>query len=268
MSKNTNGSGNGKAKDENIVHFPTLANRDRMRREQLEKEAQEAKAKKAYIKIQRGANDAPMFNFGNITPFAKFMALAFIAVHLVIFLLLSYPQRMDAFYMLGFVPGYFTGVVSPTPWFAPIGVITHMFVHGSWMHLAFNGVMGLALSVLFERNFGTRTTAIFFFACGIIGAAFYMAFAPYSTTPVIGASGCISGLFAAAIMFLHERGQMGRFSGKLSQYGPWPILGFWLAFMLIAGFVSGEKMAWQAHIGGFVGGAVLYYLLRTKRIKF
>lgn len=259
MNKNTNGTGNGEDpnKDEKVIRFPTLADRDRIAREQREAEKRRAKAKRA-------ANDVPFMNLSKITPFVRFLMLAMILVHIPVFLLLGYPARHDVFYIMGFVPADLTNGFTNMPWFAPIGLISHVFIHGSWMHLVFNGVMAMAMGILFERNFGTRTTTIFFFACAIAGACLYLALNPYSTAPVVGASGGISGLFAAAIMLLNDRGQMG----PIGRRGPWPVLGFWLLFMLVAGFLSGENTAWQAHMGGFIAGAGLYYMLRTGRLKF
>lgn len=259
MTKKTNGSGNGVDKDQKdkVVRFPTLAERDRIARE-------ERKAEARRVKIKRAANDVPFINWGKITPFARTLMLTIIVVQLFVYLALSYPERHDAFNLLGFIPADFTSGFTNMPWYAPLNLFTHTIIHGSWMHLIFNGVMAMALGIMFERNFGTRTTTIFFFACAGAGALLYFALNPTSTVPVIGASGGISGLFAATIMLLGERGQMG----KLGRRGPWPILGFWLAFMLLTGFLSGEDTAWQAHMGGFIAGAAIYYGLRTGRLKF
>ncbi|MCB1532935.1 MAG: rhomboid family intramembrane serine protease [Alphaproteobacteria bacterium] len=261
MTEKKNGKSNGSGADEEkIVRFPTLAERDRMARE--EREAEKRALKNARIK--RAANDVPFMNLSKITPFVKFLIAAFLLVHIPVFLFLGYPARHEAFFYLGFVPGRFTGVFGPMPWYAPLNFISYVFIHGSWMHLVFNTVMAMAMGILFERSYSTRTTVIFFFACAILGAGLHLALNPFSTAPVIGASGGISGFFAAAILMLGERGQMG----AIGKRGPWPILGFWLLFMLVVGFLSGEDTAWQAHVGGFVAGAGLYHLLRTGRIRF
>ena len=259
MTKKTNGSGNGHDKDadEKIVRFPTLAERDRIAREERKAEAKRMKARRA-------SNDVPFLNLSKITPFVRVLILAIIAVHLIVFLFLSYPMRHEAFMALGFVPADFTNDLTNMPWYAPLNLASHTLIHGSWMHLIFNGVMAMALGILFERNFGTRRAVIFFFACAAAGALAHLAINPFSTAPVIGASGGISGFFAAAILFLSERGQMG----NLGRKGPWPVLGFWLAFMIIVGLISGGETAWLAHIGGFIAGGGIYYLLRTGRINF
>lgn len=262
MSDNNNNEDNSE-KSETVIKFPTLAERDRHMRKQREEEARAQKAKQRARAASRAANDVPFLNLNRITPFVKYFTAAILLVHTVIFLFLSYPARHDVFIYAGFIPANFTNTLGALPWYAPITFFSHVFIHGSWMHLIFNTVMLLAMGILFERSYGTRATAIFFFACALGGALLQLALTPYSTSPVIGASGGISGLFAAGMMILNDRGQMG----KIGKYGAWPVLGFWLGFMLIAGFLSGENTAWQAHIGGFIAGAGLYYALKTKRIK-
>ena len=250
MNDKTNGSGRShKDKNEDkVLSFPTLAERDRLRREQI---AQGAPAK------------VPFINTGNILPFTRVMIIAFLAVHIPVHLIFDSGAKLQAFYTMGFVPGYFTGAAGGMPWFAPLGLVAHMFIHGSWMHLAFNIVMGLALGLFFEREFGTRSATLFFFACGAAGAALYFILNPFSTVPVIGASGGISGFFGAAILLLNQRGLLGR----MGRRGPWPLIIFWTVFMIVGGLLSGGTMAWQAHVGGFLTGVLIVRLHQKGKIR-
>lgn len=259
MNNKTNGTGNRPDKDdtEKVVRLPTLAERDRKAREERKAEAKRMKAR-------RVANDVPFMNLNKITPFARYLTVSMLLVQIVFALFLDYPTRHDVFMTWGFVASDFTSGLANMSWYTPLTIFSHTLIHGSWMHLAFNIVMALALGILFERNFGTRTTAIFFFACAALGALFYLLLNPLSQMPLVGASGGVSGFFAATIMLLSERGQMG----NLGRRGPWPVLGFWLAFMLLTGFLSGENVAWQAHMGGFLAGTGLYYGLSRGKIKF
>lgn len=265
-----NGSGNGHDKKaDKIVHFPTLAERDRTRKEkQRQERAQETwRAKNAPFAGQKNAT--PFFNFSKIPPFTRVMVMLLIAIHIPLHFLVSSGLKLQILYMCGFVPGYFTGAVGEIPWFAPLGLFTHVLIHSDFMHLTFNAIMMLAFGVFFERIFGARRTGLFFMACGVMGALFYFALNPLSTVPVIGASGSISGLFAAVIMLMHERGQMGGFARF--GYGPWPMIGFWAVLMIVLGLLSGGAMgasvAWQAHLGGFLGGAALFHAMRKGLIR-
>ena len=180
-------------------------------------------------------------------------------MHIVASVLLAPAERMELFYYVGFVPEYFSGyfieTMSEFPWFAPFGLITHTLIHGSWTHLAFNTVMMLALGTFFERIYGARKTAIFFVICSVVGAMLYFVFDPFSTSPVIGASGGISGFFGAMLYILGKTRQMG----QLGQKGPWPVIIFWAGLMIVMGLIGGN-VAWQAHLGGFLTGVILVQL--------
>lgn len=260
MINGSNGKGpEGRDEDkkEKILHFPSLAERDRIRKEQQARE----NAWREEYKTRNKTAAVPFFNFGNIPPFTGFMSAAFVLVHFA--MLLAGPSlETKIIYMFAFVPGYFTGAMGEFPLAALLGPFTHVFFHGGWMHLTFNTVMMLALGTFFERIFGTPRTIFFFFACALAGAAVHFALNPASTVPIIGASGGLSGLFGAMIILLNAGGEMG-FPGRR---GPWPLIGFWLLFMIGTGMISGGSLAWAAHVGGFLAGIGLLYLMRSRRI--
>jgi membrane associated rhomboid family serine protease len=254
MNAGSNGSKpDGDGKEDKIVRFPTLAERDRMRKQELAKE-----------KAAKARAQAPFFNGKKIPPFTRAMVIVFLAVHAVLYLVLPSDEKVEAYFLLGFVPGYYTGVEGSMPWFALLGPVTHMFVHGGWMHLAFNTVMALALGMFFETQFGMRRTVIFFFICGLAGAALFFILNPHSMQPVIGASGGLSGLFGALLILQQQRGRFG----IMNRRGPWPLVIFWAAFMVLIGIASGDNIAWQTHIGGFLTGALIIYLAQKGKIKF
>ncbi len=246
----TNGSGNGHDKDDRIVRFPSKD--ERRKKERLKKES------------LRPANDrpaTPFFNFGRIPLFTRLLLLAFVLVQ--VGLTFAPPElQTQIVYTFGFVPAYFTDALKPFPYGAALSPITHIFIHGGWMHLAFNSVMAVSLGMFFERELGTRRTIFFFFICGLAGALTYFALNPFSEVPVIGASGSVSGLFGALIMLLGKRGGLGR-----QTRGPWPLVAFWLVFMVLTGALTGGAVAWQAHIGGFLAGIGLLHLLQKGKIR-
>lgn len=246
-----NGSGNGHDRDkrDNIVHMPTLAERDRLRKE---KEKQE-KAWRAQYKKQ---NSVPFFNAGKIPLFTRIMIALFVAVHLPLYLLVDPVARYEIFTSWGFVPGAFTGK-TPWAWHTLLTPLTHIFIHGSWMHLLLNGTMMLVMGMFTENVFGPRRMLFFFFVCGILGAAFYFLLNPFSAAPVIGASGGISGLFAMTFLLMRERGMMG----PVGRRGVWPFVLLWMAVIVGMGLLGGD-IAWQAHLGGFLSGLGLFYLIK------
>ncbi len=253
MSKS---NGHDKTEDEKrdedkIVHFPSLAERTKKIRAAAGKNAPPRPAA------------VPFFNFGIIPVFTRTLVISFVLVQAALSLA---PDDLAGgiIYTFGFVPGYFTGAVKPFPLGAALSPLTHIFLHGGWMHLAFNTLMTVTLCMFFEREFGTRRAIIFFFFSALCGAAFYFALNPFSTAPVIGASGGTSGLFGALIIIIAKRGGLP----GTAKHGPWPLIAFWVLFLMLTGMFSGDNTAWQTHIGGFLGGIGLLHLMQSGRLKF
>lgn len=258
--KKTNGTGNGRDPyNKDVIKFPTLAERDRIRKEKEKEEAQWRAEYKKKQKIQTG----PLLNIGNIPLFARAFFVTVVAVHFLLFVVFDAGVRLQAFYSLGFVPGAFTGTYEGS-WLNFISPLTYIFIHGSWMHMVFNALMGLALCTFFEREFGARATVVFFVICGLTGALAYFLLNPFITAPVIGASGSTSGLFAAVLVLLFRKKKLG----QLGRKGPWPVLIFWAVLMVVMGFMGGpENVAWQAHLGGYLAGILLVNLMLKGKLR-
>lgn len=257
---NNNGNGYDPEKEEEdddekkrIIRFPSLAERDRMRREKEERKI---------IKTQKAANDVPFFNAGRIPLLTRIIIALFLVINIPLFLFVDAGTRLEIYYYFGFVPGHYTGAAQGTPlaFFAPL---TYLFIHGGWMHLAFNTVMMLAMGMFTETTFGAKRMAIFFVVSGLSGAVLYLLLNPYSTAPVIGASGGISGLFGITFITLYQMGRLG----PAGRYGIWPLVAFWIFLITGIGLVSGD-IAWQAHLGGFLGGLGIYLAWRKKLVSF
>ena len=191
----------------------------------------------------------------NIPTYSKYMLGLFIGIHLIVFFGLSEQLRHSTFIHLGFIPGRFTGEAL----FEPLALLTpfsHMLLHGSWLHLAMNGVMLLAFGSGIERWLGGQKMLLLFVFSGLIGVAAHFTLNYSSIQPVVGASGGISGLFAAALIMIN-RMQGG--AGKI-----WPFILLWIGISVLFGFMGspdGGDVAWAAHIGGFLGGfAVLKWM--------
>jgi membrane associated rhomboid family serine protease len=248
MVKKSNKKTNGSGPDKKIIRLPTLAERDRMR-----------KTKKNEEKIKQ----PPLFNLSKIPLFTRAVVALFVIIHVALTLTLSLPSLYGVWNVYGFVPGAFTGA-RPFTWETALSPVTHMFIHGSWMHLFFNTTMALVMGMAFETRFGAKTAAFFFFASGFAGALLYFILQPFSEAQVIGASGAISGWFGAMIVvFYHQRPGM-----RKSRLGAWPIIGFWVMFFIAMGLIGHDSMAWQAHVGGLLAGIGLLHLLEKGKMKF
>jgi len=130
----------------------------------------------------------------------------------------------------------------------------------SWLHIAMNGVMLLAFGSGLEKWIGTKKMIQIFFICGIFGVVAHFIFNLNSLDPVIGASGGLSGMFAAALIMLHRQNQ-----GLGGKYGMMPIIVLWLGISILFGIMGspdGNSIAWIAHIGGFLGGFAAVKILK------
>jgi membrane associated rhomboid family serine protease len=163
-------------------------------------------------------------------------------------------------------------VVDPGPQY--LNVLTSMFLHGSWMHLIGN----MWFLWLFGNNVEDSMTrprfVAFYLLCGL-GAALAQVLAdPRSPVPMVGASGAISGVMGAYLV-LYPRVRvytfvpLGFFFTNIA-LPAWVMLIYWMALQLLGGLSEigagqGGGVAFWAHAGGFVAGAVLIKLFATPR---
>ncbi len=197
--------------------------------------------------------NTPLLNLPFVT---KSMLVIFLAVHILSDVIVSDQTQYWIFSHFGFVPAYYTGAM-PFGWEALVGPLTFTFLHGSWTHILLNGFMMMAFGTGVERWMGGKRLFAFFMLCNLCAALAQFVFDPYSTAPVIGASGGLSGLFAAVLLMMQQ--QQGLGSGN--RYGIWPFIILWIVISVVFGMIGGpggSSIAWAAHIGGFLAGFVLY----------
>lgn len=206
------------------------------------------------------------------------LALAFIPARLTAFI---YPAEAQAILDTAVAAGpqqaalaHYILSGSGAPW----TLLTYAFLHGSWMHLVFNALWLLAFGAPVARRFGVWRFIALFVLCGIAGALFFWIMRPLEVLPMIGASGAVSGIMAAAVRFIFTENGAGIFGRRLAsgiQVPAQPLietfmnkqaLGFiiaWFFINLLAGMASGivgveGAIAWEAHIGGFIAGLALF----------
>lgn len=159
-------------------------------------------------------------------------------------------------FMLAFVPARYTdGAFEWAEIFSPV---THLFVHGGWLHIGVNLGMLMAFGAGLEKEIGAKKCLILFFAGGLAGALSHFALAPHSPYPLIGASGAISALFGAVVMMMYRQGALG--AGGYRRLLPFVLA--WIGLSLFFGFFgmpgAGGDIAWATHIGGFLAGLALF----------
>jgi membrane associated rhomboid family serine protease len=152
-------------------------------------------------------------------------------------------------------------------------MVTSMFLHGGWMHLLGNMLFLWVFGGSVEETLGHIQYLIFYFICGIGSAAVHTAFNWGSKVPTIGASGAISGVMGAFIV-LYPRARVTTLIPALFLFFTIRIpavlmLGYWFFIQFFSGVASlgvGDQggVAWWAHVGGFILGALLIVGERPK----
>lgn len=219
----------------------------------------------------RGENDnLPPPGRGSVTrePFLRLppgtagLVALIVGLHALISLIDNPAITIWIYYYFGFVPGAYAGAF-PLGWSAFTSPFTYNFLHGSWLHVAMNTGMLLAFGAGVERWMGSARMVLFFLVCGVLAAFVQFLFTPGATTPVIGASGALSGLFGGALVMMQRVGAIGN-----GPRGLLPLAAVWIGISILFGLMGGPDgsvIAWPAHIGGFVGGLLLvrFVLMRT-----
>lgn len=155
--------------------------------------------------------------------------------------------------------------------FAPY--VTSMFLHGGWMHILGNMLFLWVFGGSVEETLGHVQYLIFYFVCGIGSAIVHTIFSWGSKVPTIGASGAISGVMGAFIV-LYPRARVTTLIPALLLFFTVRIpavlmLGYWFLLQFLSGVTSlgmadQGGVAWWAHVGGFILGAILVIGERPK----
>lgn len=147
---------------------------------------------------------------------------------------------------------------------APEHIFTSMFLHGGWMHLLGNMWFLWLFGNNVEDSMGRGRFIVFYLLCGIGAAAAQVIAGPASIFPMVGASGAISGVMGAYIvLYPHVRVYtlVPIFIFITSIALPaWVMLGYWMLLQVLGGMTGTEAsggVAFAAHIGGFIVGALL-----------
>lgn len=152
----------------------------------------------------------------------------------------------------------------PLPMPEEVTVLSYMFVHLSFIHLAGNMTFLWVFGDNVEDAMGHVRFLLFYLLCGVVAGLTHIALDPDSGVPVIGASGAVGGIIGAYLM-LHPNVKVWvlalyriplRITAAMA-------IGFWIAVQIYNILFSEiESVAWGAHLGGFVAGIVLIVIMR------
>jgi membrane associated rhomboid family serine protease len=179
-----------------------------------------------------------------------------------------WPDQMDQLDQLaGLVPAALTGRAPAAGLPAPLTLITCLFVHGNFMHVFGNMIFLFVFGDDIEEALGHWRFLGFYLACGVGAGLAFVLSDPSSTTGLIGASGAIAGVVAAYLLFrpcAKVTCLLGLIPLRLRAY--W-IIGGWAIWQFVE-VASREQdgIAYSAHIGGLITGAVLFYFMRPQGV--
>ena len=143
-------------------------------------------------------------------------------------------------------------------------LLTYMFLHDDIVHLFGNMLFLWVFGDNVEDALGHAKFLLFYLACGVLAGLAHAGMQPGSGVPLIGASGAVAGVIAAYLM-LHPRIRVWVLALKIIplRISAFFALGAWILTQLIMVMLpQAGPVAWWAHIGGLVAGAVLVVFLR------
>jgi membrane associated rhomboid family serine protease len=181
--------------------------------------------------------------------------------------LLSIPERQDFIRQFGLIPNQFIKEISaPTDvWF---NLITAIFVHVDMAHLFGNLLFLTLFGFAVERVFRSRLVLILFLLCGVIANIAAALLLVTKASPIVGASGAVSGLIGAYLM-LFPRASLGIVLplGLYFQFVRVPassMIGLWFLLQVLYTLTGSSisAVAWLAHVIGFIAGFLLAHVLK------
>ena len=148
-------------------------------------------------------------------------------------------------------------------------LLTSMFMHGGWAHIIGNMLFLWVFGDNVEDAFGHLGYLVFYLLTGLMASAAHIILNPASPIPSVGASGAISGILGAYIIFFGGNAIRVLIGYFVTVVPAWMMIGLWAAQQFIATYGSlavteqtTGGVAYAAHAGGFLAGLIIGVLLR------
>lgn len=209
-----------------------------------------------------------------------YVNVALIALNIIIFfkeLTLSHQELNQVFYVFGVVPAKVNALLNAGAPLIPLvfPFISAMFLHGSWVHIIGNMLYLWIFGDNVEDRLGHFNYLIFYLLAGFAGSIAHIITNPGSQVPIIGASGAIAGVLGAYFLTFPRARILTLvplfFFITIVEVPAVFFLLFWFLIQLLNGVtsagVAANSVAWWAHVGGFLAGAILIKLFPDKRTQ-
>jgi membrane associated rhomboid family serine protease len=208
-----------------------------------------------------------------------FVNIGLIIINIVVFIYeISLGQEMDKFVGdFGIIPAKSIWLINNAPLNLPALIFpffSSMFIHGGWLHIIGNMWYLWIFGDNVEDRMGHARYLIFYLLCGIAAGITHIFFNQTSSLPTVGASGAIAGVMGAYLM-LYPFGKVLTlvpifFFITFIDVPALFFLGFWIILQFVQGTISSTVapgtggVAWWAHLGGFVVGAILIFVFKKR----
>ena len=211
-----------------------------------------------------------MFPVSDVIPSrtVPFVTVGLIVLNAIVFL---YQVSLGPTELRVFMASY---AVIPA-WFWWPSLLTSQFLHGGWMHVIWNMVYLWIFGDNVEDRLGHFRYLVFYLCAGAAAGLLQVLFNPFSGIPMVGASGAIAGVMGAYfVLYPQSRVLTAIFVFLFFDLVEIPavfFLGIWFLMQLLSGVGSlgvsnsaGGGTAFWAHVGGFVVGAAVGFVLRLR----
>jgi membrane associated rhomboid family serine protease len=153
---------------------------------------------------------------------------------------------------------------------------TSMFLHGSWMHVIGNMWFLYIFGDNVEDYLGHFKYLVFYLLAGLIAMSTQVLVSLHSSVPTVGASGAIAGVLGAYFDLYPKARELTWCLVFVLWVPAWIILGYWFALQFLSGTatliaVQGQNIggvAFWAHVGGFVSGALMVKLFPERARRY
>lgn len=206
--------------------------------------------------------------------------ITLIIINIAVFvyeLSLSQGQLNSFMYSYGVIPRKVAALAAGQPDLAGavVPLITAMFIHGGWLHVLGNILYLWIFGDNVEDRLGRGKYLFLYFAAGIMGSLAQVGANPLAAEPVIGASGAIAGVLGAYFISYPRAKVLTLvpifFFLSFIEIPAFIFLIVWFILQSLNGFATlgatGNMVAWWAHIGGFLTGAIGAALLAPRRTR-
>lgn len=219
------------------------------------------------------------------------VTVALIAINLGVWVLVqgmgAEPELSRSVCTLGLIPGELLSklpvgepiqsgpgvecLVGPPLWYTPV---TSMFMHGGWLHVLGNMWFLWVFGNNVEDSMGPVRFVVFYLVAGLAAALMQIVLNPASPIPMVGASGAISGVMGAYIVLypkvrVHMLIFLGFFITTIT-VPAYLMLGYWILLQLLGVLPVFAResggIAFGAHVGGFLAGALLITFFKSSEM--